>query len=193
MMINSFFGIKEKAKAHEIGPVLLVFLDNIPNILDEYETITEVIQENGYNRHHILAELFFLRLYSIDFACYQILGNCQEKRIMLDAAYAHLIPMLNTLPFFKENFNENWIKQTLNINLPNNIIIDRSALILELNNTRLLAYSQIPANEMHKKIGFKFCEFLKLKESFLVMFGNIQFAVTVAGVSDFLKPFKIIS
>jgi hypothetical protein len=80
---------KEKIKASDLGKALLVFVDvfDRQNYESIRSTIEEIQKESSLNSSQILFEYCCLKIFTIDFAAFQVLGNTDKKSKILDSFY----------------------------------------------------------------------------------------------------------
>jgi hypothetical protein len=83
------FSRKETIKASDLGKSLLVFIDvfNKQNYDSIKSTIDEIQKESSLNISQILFEYCCLKIFTVDFAVYQVLGNTDKKQEILDSFY----------------------------------------------------------------------------------------------------------
>lgn len=83
------FSRKETIKASDFGKSLLVFIDvfNKQNYESIKSTLNEIQKESSLNVSQIFFEYCCLKIFTVDFAVYQVLGNTDKKLEILGSFY----------------------------------------------------------------------------------------------------------
>lgn len=80
--------LKKEMPNEKIADVLTGLVINSDKANQKFNNLIAKLPEDKQNR--LFMELLYFRIFTIDFAAYQVLGNSNKKVLLLDQFYANL-------------------------------------------------------------------------------------------------------